>query len=114
MDWIINNWYMIIVGIIALIVLGFGVYKFIKLPKVEKFRKIKEVLLYWVTLAEKEYGSGTGIIKLRFVYDKFTAKYRFISIFISFERFSKWVDDALDKMREVLEKNYAVYNIVNK
>lgn len=105
MDWIINNWYMIIVGIIALIVLGFAIYKFVKLPKIEKFRKIKEVLLYWVTLAEKEYDSGMGVLKLREVYDKFTSKYKIISLFISFERFSKWVDDALDKMREILEKN---------
>lgn len=115
MDWIINNWYMIIVGIIALIVLGFGVYKFIKLPKAEKFRKIKEVLLYWVTLAEKEYGSGTGYLKLRWVFDQFTNKYKFISLFISFERFSKWVDDALDKMREILEKNKNVNDfVINK
>lgn len=113
LEWLFENWYMIIVAIAVLVGLGFATYRFIKLPKGEKLKKVKQMLLLWVTLAEKEYGSGTGEIKLRWVFDKFTAKYKFISFFISFERFSKWVDDALDKMRELLEKNENVNKLVS-
>lgn len=112
MNWIIENWYMVIIGVIALIFLGIGVYKFVKLPNTDKLKKVKEILLYWVTLAEKEYGSGTGEIKLRWVYDKFTSKYKFLSLFISFERFKKWVDEALEQMREILKTNNAVKQLV--
>ena len=114
LNWILENWYMVVAAISVLVGLGIATYKFVKLPKKEKFKKIKEVLLLWVTLAEKDYKSGMGIIKLRDVYDKFTSKYKIISIFISFERFSKWVDDALDKMREILEKNKDVSAFVEE
>lgn len=74
--------------------------------------KVREWLLYAVTIAEKEYGSGTGQIKLRAVYDMFLAKYPKLSIFISFETFSGWVDIALDKMRVMIEENPAANALV--
>lgn len=112
LEWLFENWYMIIAAIAVLVGLGFATYRFIKLPKGEKLKKIKQVILLWVILAEKEYGAGTGKIKLRWVYDKFTAKYKFISFFISFERFSQWVDIALEEMREWLDKNNAIKELV--
>ena len=72
----------------------------IKQPK-----KVREWLLYAVTLAEKDLGGGTGKIKLRKVYDMFVDKYPIISFFVSFETFSKWVDVALDTMNEMLKDN---------
>lgn len=72
----------------------------IKQPK-----KVREWLLYAVTLAEKDLGGGTGKIKLRKVYDMFVEKYPIISFFVSFETFSKWVDVALDTMNEMLKDN---------
>ena len=74
--------------------------------------KGREWLLYAGTIAEKEYGSGTGQIKLRAVYDMFLAKYPKLSIFISFETFSGWVDIALDKMRMMIEQNPAANALV--
>ena len=47
--------------------------------------KVREWLLWAVTTAEKEYGSGTGQIKLRAVYDLFLAKFPKLSIFVSFD-----------------------------
>ena len=76
--------------------------------------KVREWLLFAVTLAEKEYGGGTGQIKLRAVYDMFIAKYPKLSFFISFEIFSGWVDLALDKMRVMIETNPAAQNLVTK
>jgi hypothetical protein len=74
--------------------------------------KVREWLLYAVTIAEKEYGGGTGQIKLRAVYDKFLAKYPKLSFFISFETFSGWVDIVLDKMRVMIEENPAANALV--
>lgn len=74
--------------------------------------KVREWLLYAVTLAEKEYGTGTGQIKLRAVYDMFIAKYPKLSFFVSFETFSGWVDIALDKMRIMIEQNPAANALV--
>lgn len=91
------------VGIIG----GIFLYVTAKYPS-----KVREWMLWAVTKAEKEYGSGTGQIKLRAVYDLFLAKFPKLSIFVSFDTFSVWVDIALDKMREMLETNPAVNKLV--
>ena len=72
----------------------------IKQPK-----KVREWLVYAVTLAEKDLGGGTGKIKLRKVYDMFVEKYPVISFLVSFDTFCKWVDVALDTMNEMLKDN---------
>lgn len=112
MEFIINYWY-IIVGIIAvLIVAGFAIYKFAGLPTSGQIKKIKEWLLYAVTMAEKELGSGTGQIKLRSVYDLFVTRFPTIAKLISFETFSGWVDEALDSMEGLLETNEKVKALI--
>ena len=93
------------VGIIG----GIFLYVTAKYPS-----KVREWLLWAVTTAEKEYGSGTGQIKLRAVYDLFLAKFPKLSIFVSFDTFSGWVDIALDQMRKMLENNPAVSKMVTK
>ena len=113
MDWLLNNWY-VVLGIIAVLVAaGFAVYKFLGLPTKSQIAKIKEWLLYAVTTAEADLGSQTGILKLRMVYDMFIARFPMVAKIISFNRFSYWVDEALDEMRELLEKNEAVKSVVN-
>lgn len=112
MNWIVENWY-IVFGILALIAAGgMLIYKFLGLPTKEQVTKIKALLLYWTTLAECELGSGTGQLKLRFVYDLFTEKFKFTAKLISFETFSLWVDEALDAMRKMLETNDNVNALV--
>lgn len=74
--------------------------------------KIREWLVWAVTQAEKDLGSGTGQMKLRKVYDMFTSKYKFVSLFISFDIFSVWVDSALDVMREMISTNPHVENYI--
>jgi hypothetical protein len=112
MEWLIENWY-IVVGLLALLFgVVFAVYKFAGLPTKEQVIKIKKMLLYWVTLAEKELGSGTGQLKLRYVYDLFTTRFKVAAKLVSFEMFSFWVDEALDEMREMLEKNEKVKEVV--
>ncbi len=103
-----NNNYILYIAVGLVIVCGaILIYFAYKYPA-----KVREWLLYAVTIAEKEYGSGTGQIKLRAVYDMFLAKYPKLSIFISFETFSGWVDIALDKMRMMIEQNPAANALV--
>jgi hypothetical protein len=79
--------------------------KFFKLPRAEQIAKLKEWLLFAVTEAEKELGSGTGQLKLRYVYDKFVTKFPYLVQFIPFETFSKLVDEVLIKFREMFNTN---------
>jgi hypothetical protein len=112
MTWFIENWY-IVIGVLAVLVAGgFAIYKFAGLPTKEQIKKIKELLLYWVTEAETQLGSGTGVLKLRYVYDLFTTKFPVVAKIISFETFSIWVNEALDQMEKLLEENEKVKEIV--
>lgn len=99
----------IIVSIAIGLIAGVAIYFTWKYPS-----KVREWMLYAVTEAERELGGGTGQLKLRKVYDMFLAKFPKLSIFISFDMFSRWVDIALDKMREMIEKNAAMQNLINK
>ena len=112
MEFVMNYWY-VIVGIIAvLIVAGFAVYKFAGLPTKSQVAKIKEWLLFAVTKAEQELGEKTGQLKLRTVYDLFVSKFPTTAKLVSFETFSRWVDEALVEMKKMLENNKQIENIV--
>lgn len=76
-------------------------------------QKVKNWLVYAVSLAESELGSGTGQLKLRSVYNMFILRFPKLSMIITFTRFSDLVDDALDIMREML-KNDKIANIISK
>lgn len=114
MDFIVNNWYIILAIIVLLAGGGFAVYRFAKLPRAEQLAKVKEWLLWAVTEAEAALGGGTGQLKLRYVYDLFVEKFPWLVKVISFELFSGLVDDALVDMREMLDKNAAVKAIVEE
>lgn len=102
MKWLIDNWF-VLAGCTALLIAGgTALFKFAGLPTKTRIIKIKEWLLYAVTVAEKELGSGTGQIKLRMVFNMFVDKFPITAKLISFETFSQWVDDALSKMKELL------------
>ena len=70
------------------------------------------MVTFAVTQAEKELGGGTGQIKLRYVYDMFVVKFPSLVKFISFETFSFMVDEALIKMRHLLQTNEKVEKYV--
>lgn len=65
----------------------------------------KEWLLWAVTDAENFLGSGTGKLKLRYVFDKFCEKFPAVKYVLPFSVFSVWVDEALVLMRKEIEKN---------
>lgn len=110
----IENWYIVIALICVGGATGIAIYKFAKIPTNEQKNKVKEWLLYAVTMAEKELGGGTGKLKLRMVYGMFIDKFPAISQAVSFETFSEWVDVALDEMKKMLADNEAVKLFVEK
>ena len=105
----------IICGIVILIgIIGLCLCWFLKLSKERQKEIIIEWLLLAVIKAEKELGDGTGQLKLRFVYDLFIDKFRFVSMLISFSQFSELVDQALDTMRDILDSNKQIKDYVAK
>ena len=113
MKFITENWFVLVAFAAVAAAGGYVVYAFVKMPSDRQLEKVREWLLYAVTKAEKELGGGTGQIKLRYVYDMFVARFGWLAQVISFEMFSILVDDALDKMKGLLESNKAMQELVN-
>ena len=99
-NFISQNYAIIILFIAIVIVAIVRAKNFSTLPREEQFEQIKGWLLGAVTLAEAQYGSGTGKIKLSVVYDAFV------------EKLPELVDDALVEMRNLLENNKNIAAIV--
>lgn len=112
MEFIMDYWYIILAAIVFVTVGVVLAVRFFKKPSSEQIKKVKEWLLWAVLEAEKELGRGTGMLKLRYVYDLFISKFPWLAKIISFELFSALVDDALDEMRELLNKNDAAAEYV--
>lgn len=102
--WLGQYWWIVALAVIAI--------TFIIIAFVGNNNKMKQALLYLVTTAEKELGSGTGALKLQAVYNKFIEKFPIISTFVPYSVFCKFVDEALDKMEELLKNNIAVKEYV--
>lgn len=103
----------IAIMLIILCVLVLGFIKFYVNGKKAHLDSLKAWLLYATTEAERVFGSKTGKIKLRFVYDAFIEKFPMLSNFLTFSRFSELVDSALVDMRKMLDTNTAVNDYVN-
>lgn len=114
MEFIVNNWYLIMAAIAALVCAIGALLKFLVLPNSTKIEQVKEWLLWAVTQAEIKLGSGTGELKLRFVYDMFVTKFPYLAPFISFQKFSEMVQEALDKLEELLSSNEKVKKLVEE
>ena len=102
MNWLIENWYYIVFAILVVLILIYGVMS----------GKAKEWLRWGVSIAEKDLGSGTGQLKLRKVYDVFMERFPMFSKIVPFFIFSKWVDLALEWMRDQLDKNPSIKSTI--
>lgn len=107
-------WFIIIIAIAIISVISIKIYNWIKQPTEEQIKQVQEWLLYAVAKAEEVLGSGTGQLKLRYVYDMFVSKFPAIAVFISFETFTKMVDKALDEFKELLQANPAINDLYDK
>lgn len=105
----------IIITVFTIIMIAFiSIYQFCKLEKAKQLEMVQQWLLLAVIEAEKALGSGTGQLKLRFVYDMFLTKFKFLSKLISFEQFSILVDQALDVMRTMISNNKQIQDYIKK
>ena len=89
------TWYNVIFVILAVFVVAYGI----------SAGKVREWLKWAVCEAEKALKSGTGQLKLHYVYDRFIEQFPVMASVLPFSIFSKWVDLALEWMRDQLEKN---------
>lgn len=105
---------MIIATAIIIAALATVIIEFVKLPNENKIANVKEWLKYAVTEAEKALGSGTGQLKLRWVYDLAVKQFPWISQLVTFETFSGWVDEALEWMNNQISTNEALSEYVSK
>jgi hypothetical protein len=99
----------IILGIVAVAF----IIAFFEMEREKQIQVVSNWLLYAVSIAEKELGGGTGKLKLRYVYDMFIDKFKFLSYIISFDYFSLLVDKALVEMRTIIENNKKIEAIIS-
>lgn len=112
MNWLIDNWYLLLGFGAVCVVVGFKAKQWIEQPTSKQIESVKKWLLYAVTSAESELGGGTGQLKLHMVYDMAIERFTWLA-FIPFETFSSWVDEALIEMKDML-KNEHIKAIVTK
>ena len=112
MEFFAQNWFLMVASLAVTLMCIWIVVDFSRQPKEEQIEKVREWLLVAVTFAEQKYGSSTGQLKLRYVYDLFIQRFPAIAKVISFDFFSDLVDEALKEMRKMLENNKAIKAIV--
>lgn len=112
MDLIVDNWGTIVTVVVFLAGGVLAVLRWRGLSSDMKYEQVRGWLLQAVLLAEQEYGSGTGKLKLSAVYDRFCERFPWLAKVMPFETFSKYVDDALAEMKDVLKKNSAIASMV--
>lgn len=114
MNWLIENWTIIFVLCVVLIITILSIYRFFGLPTEKQKAKIKEWLVWACIEAEKSLQSGTGQMKLRQVYNMFCSvpAFTWVAKLISFDLFSEWVKEALLTAKEILVKNEALARYV--
>ena len=114
MKYIVENWF-VIVGLIAVCAAGgYAVYVFVKMPSDKQLNKSERMAALCSHKGRKRnWGGGTGQIKLRYVYDMFVARFTWLARVISFEAFSMMVDEALERMKKMLESNKAMQTLVS-
>lgn len=93
-----NNAYIVIAALVAVFLVVLTIY----------LMGFKNWLVWAVSEAEKVLGSGTGQLKLRYVYDAAVVRFPIVAKLIPFAMFSKMVDAALVVMHEMIENNVKI------
>ena len=74
---------------------------------------IFKMLYAIVTEAEKEYGNGTGALKLASVIDKIYLKLPMVvRLFITADTLKKWVETVLQEAKKTWEQNNNIQNYI--
>lgn len=112
MEFIINHIGAIILILIVVANVVYDIIKFRNMPSEARIEKIKGWLLQAVMIAERDYGSGTGALKLSVVYAEFCKQLPWLAQAVTFEQFSDYVDEALERMKDILKKNKNIAAVV--
>ncbi len=107
MEWLIENWFLI-VALLSCGVVGICfVFRFLGMPTEKQKKKVREWLVWACIEAERALQSGIGQLKLREVWNLFCAvpAFTWVARVISFEEFSDWVSDALYEAKQMLISN---------
>lgn len=113
MEMLFQNYKLILGVIVLLVAIGFATYKFITQPTSKQKEQIKVVLLSMVIYAEKEFSSGTGKLKLSYVYSELVTKLPYLR-YVPFYVIESLINETLEEMRHLLETNPKVAQLVNK
>lgn len=114
-NYIMENWYLFFVAIMAIAVtLDVIIYFIKKMPTEKKKEALEKWLLYMIAEAEEKLGSGTGKLKLSYVYNAFITKFPSLSEMITFEDFSNMVDKVLKEFNELVESNNDVQKFLTR
>lgn len=97
-DFILANWDSILAALVVVIV---AIVAVIKQEKTIIFKMLYSL----VTEAEKQYGSGTGELKLSSVVSQVYSKLPSVASIIPVKTVEKWVEEALAKAKEKWAKN---------
>jgi hypothetical protein len=108
---LVENWGLLLLAAFAVIVITVAV--------VDAFRGNKSMIMHMlyalVTEAEKQYGGGTGALKLAAVIDKVYPKLPpVIRAFITDDMLIGWIEDALSAAKKEWDNNKNVSDYIGK
>lgn len=95
----------IIFGVVIIVIVIVGVICLIKATPKKRVEAINKILFALAIEAERLYGSKTGQAKKAQVIAWVYERYKWISIFISMEQLSEWIDIVVDQMTDWLASN---------
>ena len=100
------NWDILLFVIVLVVVL---VYLWVRGGKSVIFKMLYAI----VTEAEKEYGNGTGALKLASVIDKIYLKLPMVvRLLITADTLKKWVETVLQEAKKTWEQNNNIQNYI--
>lgn len=113
MEFIVNNWALVLIAIALIAVTTYETIQFLKKPTTAQIESVQAWLLYAVAEAEKELGSKTGQLKLSYVYGMFIQKFPTVAAIMPYVQFSELVDGVLEKFRNILSSNSAARDYID-
>lgn len=114
MQFVVNNWALIVAFICVIIVAVQRITEFVALPTSKKMNEVKAILLEWVRSAESELGNKTGAFKLAQVYQKFCKAYPYLKKWFPIEKFDFLVKEALNAMEKSFNNETTKINALGK
>lgn len=108
LQFINDNWSLIITIVGLLIALYRKVNNYLKLTNEEKVRiaieQLRLIMLDLITEAEEIYKSKTGKLKRSYVFDKIYEKYAILKVVMNQEELEAKIDEIIDENLETLEE----------